>query len=154
MNEIKHMLIEPLYKKMYPRGCVRRGPLKIETIRIGGMMTMCKDCIHYEVCNDIDITVKGVEVSCKYQKDKSRFVELPCKVGDTVYTNMSMKGWYMRKKDKPYKGRVVFIGINGEDNFMDVELEEGCMIQFYFSQINHDVFLSREAAEKALKEGV
>lgn len=118
-------------------------------------MTMCKDCIHYEVCNDIDITVKGVEVSCKYWKDKTKFVELPCKVGDTVYTNTSMRGWYMRKKDRPYEARVLFTGLNGSDGFINVELKkEGCELQFDFSQIGKDVFLTYEAAEKALKEGV
>ena len=29
----------------------------------------------------------------------------PCKVGDTVYTNISMQGWYMRKKNRPYKAK-------------------------------------------------
>lgn len=23
---------------------------------------------------------------------------LPCKIGDTLYTNVSVQGWYMRKK--------------------------------------------------------
>ena len=39
----------------------------------------CRDCIHYEVCE-----YKG-DMLCDYFKDKSLFVELPCKVGGTVY---------------------------------------------------------------------
>lgn len=78
-------------------------------------------------------------------------IALPCKVGDTVYTNISMQGWYMRKKDRPYKAEVVFIGINNVDNFMNVKFENGNMLQFNFSQIGKTVFLSKEEAERALK---
>ena len=76
----------------------------------------------------------------------------PCKVGDTVYTNTSMQGWYMRKKDRPYKAKIVFIGVNGVDNFMNVVFENDNMLQFNFSQIGKTVFLTREEAEKALAE--
>lgn len=78
----------------------------------------------------------------------------PCKVGDMVYTNISMQGWYMRKKDRPYKAEIVFIGINKVDNFMNVKFENGNMLQFNFSQIGKTVFLSEEEAERELKEGV
>ena len=76
----------------------------------------------------------------------------PCKVGDTVYTNTSMQGWYMRKKDRPYKAKIVFIGVNGVDNFMNVVFENDNMLQFNFSQIGKTVFLTREESEKALAE--
>lgn len=50
-------------------------------------MSTCKDCVHYDVCaywgNILDPIHGGVK--CDDFKDKSRFVELPCKVGDTVY---------------------------------------------------------------------
>lgn len=65
----------------------------------------CKDCIHYDVChiriNSIDFlpVIKGkvsrlsimykecgdVEKHCSHFKDESRFVELPCKVGDNFF---------------------------------------------------------------------
>ena len=47
---------------------------------------------------------------------------LPCDIGDTVYTNCRMQGWYFREKDKPYAAKIVFIGLNGVDNFMNVDL--------------------------------
>jgi hypothetical protein len=78
--------------------------------------------------------------------------ELPCDIGQKVYTNMSMQGWYMRKKDRPYKVKVVFIGINGVDDFMNVMFENGNMLQFPFSQIGKLVFLTEEAARKDLEE--
>lgn len=54
----------------------------------------CKDCIHYDVCGRKTFhfanklyrkDVNDIEKWCETLKDKSRFVELPCKVGDTVY---------------------------------------------------------------------
>lgn len=77
---------------------------------------------------------------------------LPCKVGDTVYTNASMQGWYMRQKDRPYEAKIVFIGVNNVDNFMNVVLKNDNMLQFNFSQIGKTVFLTREEAEAKWKE--
>lgn len=61
----------------------------------------CKDCIHYEACkttasyfgcstnNSHTFATyelrQEIEKDCADFKDKSRFIELPCKVGDTVY---------------------------------------------------------------------
>lgn len=73
---------------------------------------------------------------------------LPCDIGDTVYTNCRMQGWYFREKDKPYKAEIVFIGLNGVDNFMNVDFGDGHMLQFPFSQIGKTVFLTEEEALK------
>lgn len=53
----------------------------------------CKDCIYYEVCHKKEWYLEfgnisdyeGIETECKYFKDKSKSVELPCKVGDVLY---------------------------------------------------------------------
>lgn len=48
----------------------------------------CKDCIHYDVCQALEDNgqvSKIHPIQCGCFKDKSRFVELPCKVGDRVY---------------------------------------------------------------------
>lgn len=52
----------------------------------------CKDCIHYDLCVAIAFTINHVinheneaEKMCRHFKDKSKFNELPCKVGDTIY---------------------------------------------------------------------
>ena len=94
--------------------------------------------------------------SCvKYIEDTADYLltnkckALPCDVGNTVYTNCRMQGWYFREKDKPYKAKIVFIGLNGVDNFMNVDLGNGHMLQFPFSQIGKTVFLTREEALKA-----
>lgn len=48
----------------------------------------CKDCVHYESCNDFAFG-GGIEFSnadkCKHFKNKSLITETPCRVGDTVY---------------------------------------------------------------------
>ena len=56
------------------------------------------------------------------------------------------------QKNRPYEAKVVFVGINGVDNFMNVELGEGKMLQFRFSDIGKKVFLTKSEAEAALKE--
>lgn len=80
-----------------------------------------------------------------------RLIKLPCTVGDVVYTNLSVTGWCLRKKNRPYAVKIVFIGINGKDNIMNVAYENGNMTQFPFSQIGKTVFLTKEAAEKELE---
>ena len=82
-----------------------------------------------------------------------KLIELPCAIGDTVYTNLSMSGWYHRRKNRPYSAKVVFFGINGKENFMNVEFEKGKMLQFNFSEIGIHVFLTKEDAEVSLKGG-
>lgn len=81
-----------------------------------------------------------------------KLLKLPCAVGNTVYTNYAMQGWHLKKKDRPYEVKVVFIGINGVDNCMHVAFDNGCMIQCWFSDIGKTIFLTREEAEAALKE--
>ena len=46
-------------------------------------MAICKDCIYYEVC-PLGLEIKGETGTCLKFKDKSRFVEVPCNVGDKV----------------------------------------------------------------------
>lgn len=60
----------------------------------------CKDCAHYEACEFNSFFYGGkhgeekfkeyensmlIEFACQNFKDKSRFVELPCTVGDRLY---------------------------------------------------------------------
>ena len=52
----------------------------------GGLtMASCKDCLHYEVCSAEKSCLPDY-VNCKYFKDRNRFVELPCKLGERFYT--------------------------------------------------------------------
>ncbi len=48
----------------------------------------------------------------KYEdfEEQGKLLKLPCAVGDKVYTNTSMKGWYFRKDNRPYKGIITLSG--------------------------------------------
>ena len=74
----------------------------------------CNDCIHYDLCrscsriqlgwnvNNTVTYVENVEETCEHFADRSRFVELPCKVGDPLYTiqqRCTEKGYYSEKRD-------------------------------------------------------
>lgn len=99
----------------------------------------CKDCIHYAACMQY-ITFAGSkfaqnfdqsDILCDTFEDKSRFIETPCKVGDTVY---------QVDTERIYESTVKRI-IYDTDG-----------IAFDERAIGKTVFLSREEAEKALKE--
>ena len=81
---------------------------------------------------------------------EGKLIALPCKPGDTVYTNFSVSGWYMRKEKRPYEAKVVFVGIS-EDPFFNVKYAEGKMWQFKFSDIGKTVFLAQKEALEALE---
>ena len=121
----------------------------------------CKDCVHYEVCvvRASQFKSVGVEVEwdeedsadvCMMARKKSRFVELPCEVGQTVYKIT---------RNKVKECEVVFVGISADEkcsyfNFVE-KYADGTFYKSYsmvFDVIGKTVFLSREEAEKALKE--
>ena len=118
-----------------------------------------KDCIHYEACKDIyypmstyDEEAKAFDESdscdgCQFYSDKSRFVELPCKVGDVVYQ-------VTRNFISEFRVRFVEIATCG-NLFLHTDLISGIIYTgdvFSESDIGKTVFLTREEAEKALKE--
>lgn len=117
----------------------------------------CKDCMHYDRCKNI-LGIWFPDQICKDFADKSQYIKLPCKVGDTVYTNIAIQGSYLRKKDRPYACKVVFVGLNGSEEygggFINIvySQREAYMWKFDFSDIGKEVFLTKEAAEKALRE--
>ena len=115
----------------------------------------CKNCIHYCLCNyeeichyDID-NIKNAK-DCSFFKDRSRFVELPCKLGDTLYTIVTgnrIREWIVVDISFfSYSVVKIVITADSKDNNGTDHMRFG---KHY---LNHSVFLSREAAEQALKE--
>ncbi len=113
-------------------------------------MASCKDCINYDVCS-----TKGANCdrgnNCVMYKDRNRFVELLCKVGDTVY---------FATKDKFNSATIdeititenglQFYWIQYDKSYETTEIwDDGT---FSDKDIGKTVFLTREAAEKALEE--
>ncbi len=117
-------------------------------------MIDCKNCLHYAVCG-YALNSKTI-YECYFFTDKSRIIELPCKVGDYLYTNSAMQGWYMRKRNAPYRVKIVFIGLNDSEKmgggFLHVLYENGWMLEFSFSDIGKTIFLTYEEAKRLLKE--
>ena len=123
----------------------------------------CKDCIHYDVCMDYTSLKNSnfaqnfneSDIICDHFKDKSRIVELPCKVGDKVY--------YIHETywDKDYKNQVINDNVRNrilkiverQNHATNLALEvihfDYC---FIIDWIKGDIFLTKEEAERALKE--
>ena len=92
----------------------------------------CNDCIHNEVCYG---THTDDSPTCCDFKDKSRFIELPCKVGSTFYV--------------PYDS-----GIEEYECLGFVYLDEKISLITTYTMtflFNEEAFLTREEAEKASK---
>lgn len=116
----------------------------------------CKDCIHYDVChkriNSIDFlpVIKGkvsissimykkcddVEKHCLHFKDKSRYIELPCKVGDKVYKIV---------RSICFGNHIQEMTIKDFEIYANTDYEALILRQ-------NDVFLDKSKAEEKLKE--
>ena len=120
-------------------------------------MSTCKDCLHIEVCKDSlgntkhydnVIAAGNVEELCAFFKDRSKFVELPCKVGDTVYmlVTRKTKAFEVKSKNGEMKKEInhhTFIKKTcfTKSNLFDV-----------IERFGKTAFLTKEEAEKALAE--
>ena len=80
-------------------------------------MGTCKDCLHYEACQAVldaagffsdDIEEILNAIKCPNFADKSRFEELPCKVGDTVYY-LNFYNHMLLYRDRFYEAEVARI---------------------------------------------
>lgn len=130
-------------------------------------MASCKDCVHVEVCREfvtglaaargVDLNMDELEAvlkcdDCDHFQDRSRFVELPCRVGDKVYFN----NVHLRY------ARVIAIYIDASGGMFDLDIttniatatgyEHFINKDYTFENIGKQLFLTKEAAEQALKE--
>ena len=110
----------------------------------------CKNCLHYEACKYWAWEAFGADTQfpynqpCEHFKPKSRFIELPCAVGDTVYRT---RGNYCGVKI--HEGVVDQISIykDGVIRFWVL----GHPLGFACDDIGNTVFLTKEEAEKAVE---
>lgn len=96
----------------------------------------CKDCLHYEVCyyHDFD--------GCEMFMDKSEWVHLPCKVGNTVYCFAPCFDEKRQPKLQVTETKIVDIKTIATVPGMEFNVEK----------IGKTVFLTRDEAEKELEE--
>lgn len=133
-------------------------------------MARCKDCVHVEVCEDFTkakLSPKRAEEllpvlrehgrTCDHFKARARFVELPCRVGDSVFT-IDKKGNIQKCavtnvicKTQMTLDKKLWIDFIIVTESVDDSLPFP-MIFTYSITKNQILFLTRESAEQALKE--
>ena len=123
----------------------------------------CKDCMHYKLCEvqAFNGFNKNFEPEkdwkhCGCFKDKSKYIELPCKVGDVVYSYCYEFDYIL-----PYFVENINIGFLANDRtFISFEANSHADetdellddIDFDLEDIGKTVFLSKSEAEQKLKE--
>lgn len=105
-------------------------------------MITCKDCIHYFVCEYKPKT--NLVSQCADHIDRSQFVELPLKVGDTFYT-------FNYDEDAVSEQIVDEIRIIDDIEGDNIVFYGQCVI-FTLNEIGSFAFLTKAEAEQALKE--
>lgn len=141
------------------------------------MMATCKDCLHVEACKNLyEIHGDGLSSdshACKYFKDRARFVELPCKVGDMVYCPRYSQFSEQWEIDEWVVIEISFINyhlgnvfdsngkwvVGDKENRIAIKLTLSDKSELWIGSIDvplkdfRDMFFPyREAAEQALKE--
>lgn len=122
-------------------------------------MKTCEDCIHYYVCYEgLDRFV------CSLFKDKSKFIELPCSIGDTVYEIQDTINRHLCENckcyTKPWPEEPDCCEITSSRRrakaCVKIESKEATLDDILnwmlHDKFNETVFVTREAAEKKLKE--
>lgn len=113
-------------------------------------MSKCSNCLSEKVCryNDGHNLYCKNDYVCPHFTDRSEWVHLPCKVGDTLYEITS------RNTISEYE--VTAIRIELFNVFIDWKLTQGFVDRYIsdmpIGEIGKTVFLTREEAEKALEE--
>ena len=115
-------------------------------------MGICKDCLHYNACKMTYLATGGhgddtfdefnwvTSYGCDNFADKSEWVHLPCKVGDTAYYVVGY-GNNARIIEEGLKGVVLF----GDKLYVADECKD-------FYEVGVEVFLNKQEAENALAE--
>lgn len=111
----------------------------------------CKECIHEKVCCDwvqeIGIPFVNAE-QCEHFKPKSRFIELPCEVGQKLY-------WINFVSKQIETDKVISLHLY-EDGFTittkTISSGSKAISTYNEERLKQIMFFSREEAEKALEE--
>ena len=108
-------------------------------------MASCKDCLHVDFCKIRDIF--GDMPICKHFKDRNRFVELPCKFLQKCFVIPTTEN------KLPYITEMQCIGFSLSNGSYNANLitDKNKLYQPCFSAFGKTVFLTREEAERALK---
>lgn len=131
----------------------RRSVIDVAAVREHAMEFYCRlkayeDMVDLETLNNTPIS-RLVELA---EADKDgRCVVLPCKVGDTVYTNNRVLGADNAMHDEICTRRIKGYGGNALNKVWLIANGDYCDLSIFPSEFGKTVFLTREGAEKALE---
>lgn len=129
------------------------------------MTCTCKDCIHHNLCDsnecllvvtDIiddsinNIYLGNVQNRCGHFKNKADFVELPCKVWDTVYQTYEL---FNEKIIEELKVTEITFDIEGIKTLYGMTAK-GSTYSFTRNYNLDQIKFTKEEAEQELKGGV
>ena len=106
----------------------------------------CKDCLHTGVCRYSSGIRRLKKEPCADFMGIDKWVELPCKVGDTLYEPTD------RGTISEYE--VLAVRVELFSTFVEWKIKEGIVWRYVHeinsNEIGRTVFLTREEAERAL----
>lgn len=107
----------------------------------------CENCIHYDLCNALEMNglAKVHPKQCGFYTDKSRYVELPCKMGQTVYSIAEgiTQTFVGEVYEITQRKNGIFFRFSRKGYYSGSAMADG---------FGKTVFLTKEEAEKALAE--
>ena len=119
----------------------------------------CKDCIHEKICGHFipqglpwDDGEFPAELFCDHFKPKSRFIELPCAVGDTVYWVTKLCDENGREESAINEGTIISFSLQNDGLWFYCRYKYGLTFWHKIAYFGKTVFLTKEEAEKALEE--
>ena len=115
----------------------------------------CKNCFNYENCKRLEkllhrniACLEEADIDCEDFEDRSAWVKLPCKVGDILYEPTD--------RDTISEYEVTAVRVELFSTFVEWRISEGIVWRYVHginsNEIGKTVFLTREEAERALKE--
>lgn len=128
----------------------------------------CKDCLHYEACKGIYVSNSDYAIledfdkehyadilNCEDFSDKSEWLHLPCKAGDTVYLP-----WEWDGTSGIARLITLQVVLTGCESYIDTNLKSDDYDyltkynygRFRFEDFGSKVFRTEEEAKKALAE--
>ena len=137
-----------------------------------GEKDICKDCMKADGCKhkanlDKDSIIGMSVEECEYFKDRSKFIEMPCKVGDTVWRiedvwhldDKATGAYHYEKEVVEFRVRSISISYNSKGvwtkKFRICQVKNSKTIDHqhdvYFCYFGKTVFPNKEEAEQALK---
>lgn len=108
----------------------------------------CKDCMHYDACkfytDKTRFNLPKNAENCDDFKDKSKYIELPCNIGDAVY--------HIIREIEIAEESIYAVRIYEDKHIAFSASRKGGRIVFRKDEIGKTVFLTKSKAEQKLKE--